>query len=145
MFSSPFCIHTPLSSSVAEKKKKMAEQGPKVGDARSLWNFTPSPGTRLFVSSLFAFRFSGGATRSRAVKSFCACTYTHTRFVVFCVLKIFEIFSSPTTRTARVFLFPVRVFARSFSVRPFVALSFSRSLCLFSLSARVFSTRCDEQ
>ena len=30
-------------------EKKMAEQGPKVGDARSLWNFTPSPGTRLFL------------------------------------------------------------------------------------------------
>ena len=25
----------------------MAEQGPKVGDARSLWNFTPSPGAFL--------------------------------------------------------------------------------------------------
>jgi hypothetical protein len=36
----------------------MAEQGPKVGDARSLWNFTPSPGILLygwFLSlSLFA-------------------------------------------------------------------------------------------
>ena len=36
----------------------MAEQGPKVGDARSLWNFTPSPGILLHVFflslSLFA-------------------------------------------------------------------------------------------
>ena len=36
----------------------MAEQGPKVGDARSLWNFTPSPGILLYVFflslSLFA-------------------------------------------------------------------------------------------
>ena len=35
----------------------MAEQGPKVGDARSLWNFTPSPGIllRVFFLSLSLF------------------------------------------------------------------------------------------
>ena len=31
----------------------MAEQGPKVGDARSLWNFTPSPGILLYACSFF--------------------------------------------------------------------------------------------
>ena len=31
----------------------MAEQGPKVGDARSLWNFTPSPGILLHACSFF--------------------------------------------------------------------------------------------
>ena len=31
----------------------MAEQGPKVGDARSLWNFTPSPGILLYTCSFF--------------------------------------------------------------------------------------------
>ncbi len=42
----------------------MAEQGPKVGDARSLWNFTPSPGAffvlllLLFFFLFFVFSFS---------------------------------------------------------------------------------------
>ena len=35
----------------------MAEQGPKVGDARSLWNFTPSPGILLCACSFFLSLF----------------------------------------------------------------------------------------
>lgn len=35
----------------------MAEQGPKVGDARSLWNFTPSPGILLHACSFFLSLF----------------------------------------------------------------------------------------
>ena len=35
----------------------MAEQGPKVGDARSLWNFTPSPGAFVVVVVVFVVFF----------------------------------------------------------------------------------------
>jgi hypothetical protein len=109
--------HPPHKTSlvvVSREKKKMAEQGPKVGDARSLWNFTPSPGTR-FCFCLFV-RFVLFGRDPFLARSFKRCVYTR----CCCILKIFEICFFPNTRTRfGVFLFPAR-FCCAFVFRPSV-------------------------